>query len=110
MTGNHPAQLNRIRHYQKRMIDRREADHLVLEAYRSGAVLKSKITTVLKEYDEPRHPEFRERNVWSLFNAFTEVYKAHNMDNTVARSMRLNNTFDQFSGLTSEPAALQTAL
>ncbi len=38
-----------------------------------GAIASCDILPVMHEYLEPRHDEFRERNLWSLLNAFTEV-------------------------------------
>ena len=36
----------------------------------------TRLPAVLREWREPRHPEFREgRTAWRLFNAFTEALK-----------------------------------
>jgi len=37
------------------------------------------IPAVLHEWREPRHPEFQERDVWSLFNSFTSAMKDGNL-------------------------------
>lgn len=53
----------------------REGDHLVLEAAHRGVIPSSLILDVSKEWRTPRHPEFKERNGWGLYNAFTEHAK-----------------------------------
>jgi hypothetical protein len=56
-------------------LSNREGDHLVLEAAHKGIIPSSLILDVSKEWREPRHPEFKERNGWGLYNAFTELAK-----------------------------------
>ena len=51
------------------------ASHVVVELARAGAFPSSDILPVLKEWDEPRHPEFRGRTAWTLHQAATEVMK-----------------------------------
>ncbi len=54
-------------------------DHLLVEAGRRQLFPWSKLGKVEKAWREPPHPEFRERNGWSLYNAFTEVSKEFSM-------------------------------
>jgi hypothetical protein len=42
-----------------------------------GAINSSDIVPVIQEFEEPRHPEFVERNRWSLYNSFTEIAKKY---------------------------------
>jgi hypothetical protein len=42
-----------------------------------GAINSSDIVPVIQEFEEPRHPEFADRNRWSLYNAFTETAKKY---------------------------------
>jgi hypothetical protein len=69
---------------------------LVLRAYRSQAIPASAIASVILEFEEPRHPEFRERTAWSLFNAFTEVLKGYG--ELQPRTRRLHGVFDSEVG------------
>lgn len=69
---------------------------LVLRTYRAGAMPASAITDVLREYDEPRHPEFREQTVWSYFNCVTEVLKEYS--DLPRRTQRLHGVVDQECG------------
>ena len=54
---------------------------------------------VVQEWREPSHSEFRPRNLWSLFNAFTEVYKTQSPMLTLARSEALHGLCDGAVGL-----------
>ncbi len=55
--------------------DQRVVDNVLLAAGRSGLMPWSHIGLVDDEYKAPRHPEFKGRNGWSLYNCFTEVLK-----------------------------------
>ena len=45
----------------------------IVKAAEYGAIPSCDILAVFHEYLEPRHNEFRERSMWSLMNAFTEI-------------------------------------
>jgi hypothetical protein len=49
---------------------------------------------VLAHWRKPQHEEFRPRNGWSLFNAFTEAYKEINPHTAIARCQALHGLFD----------------
>ena len=51
------------------------ASHLILSAFRRGIISSLQIADVCKEWEEPRHEDFRPRTAWSLFNAFTEIIR-----------------------------------
>ena len=50
---------------------------LSFSACKAGALPKSKIIDVVDQWEASDHPEFWDRNVNSLYNAFTEVYKGN---------------------------------
>ena len=56
------------------------------------------IPEVLKEWREPRHEEFQPRNIWSLFNAFTEALKG-NLIELPRRTEALHGLLDSHVGL-----------
>jgi len=76
----------------------KEVDHIIMNAYRAGAIPKTKIVDVLEQWENPNHPEFKDRNAWSLHNAFTEVLKCSLME-LPKRSQALNFVFDSFTGV-----------
>jgi len=57
------------------------ADSLILRAFETGIVSSRLLPDVIKEWRQPRHPEFRERNAFSMLNSFTEVLKERQKSN-----------------------------
>lgn len=65
--------------YQKltaHALTREEAAFMVVAASRAGAFCSGHILQVMAEYEKPTHKDFEPRNLWSLYNAATEVMKA----------------------------------
>jgi hypothetical protein len=62
---------------------------------------------VVEQWRKPKHEEFRERTVWSAFNAFTEVAKIAPVLELPRRTMRLQGLTDQLAGIvgTATPEA-----
>jgi hypothetical protein len=68
----------------------------IVRAAQTGAISSDKVVRVADQWlyqeNEPEseaenwHPEFQERNAWSLFNCFTEVHKARQAKNLVSAS------------------------
>jgi hypothetical protein len=52
------------------------AHALVVELARAGAFSSSDILPVVEEFETPRHPEFKERNAWNLYQGCTEIMKS----------------------------------
>lgn len=71
------GQDNRIDAYKEFEISNSQANDLVIRACKAGALPKSKIMDVVNQWESSDHPEFWDRNVHSLYNAFTEVYKGN---------------------------------
>ena len=67
----------RFANYKLADLDDCTAHDLVIRACDVGVVPNRTIPEVLREWWEPRHAEFEPRNIWSLFNAFTEVLKGN---------------------------------
>jgi len=75
------------------------AHDMVIRATDCRAITPSQIPSVLGEWREPQHEDFRPRTLWSLFNAFTEVYKGQNPAATVKRSQALHGLCDAVVGI-----------
>lgn len=60
------------------------ADHLIVEAGRRFMFPWSQLGRVVYYWRQPPHPEFEERNGWSLMNAFSEVAKRFTMKKEMA--------------------------
>ena len=59
------------------MISINNAKLLVVQAAEINAIPSSDILSVLDEFQQPQHDEFKEQNRWSLYNSFTEVAKKY---------------------------------
>jgi hypothetical protein len=94
-------QSQRIEAYKNYHVRDKAAHDLVVRAVDLGAATNRMIPAVLKEWREPRHPEFADRTAWSLFNGFTEVLKG-NLPELPKRTQALHALFDTTVGL---PAA-----
>lgn len=87
------GQDQRIDAYKNFEIGNSQANDIVINACKAGAIPKSKIMDVVNQWESSDHVEFRDRNINSLYNAFTEVYKG-NLVALPARSDALHSILD----------------
>jgi len=87
------GQDQRIEAYQNLELGNSVANDIVIRACKAGAIPKSKIMDVVNQWESSDHLEFRDRNLNSLYNAFTEVYKG-NLVALPARSDALHSVLD----------------
>ena len=85
----------RIEAYKNRSIGNVYANDLIVKAAQVGALPKSKIIDVVNQWESSDHPEFHSRDVNSLYNAFTEVYKG-NLTQLPNRSEALHSVLDGY--------------
>jgi hypothetical protein len=74
-----------------RTLRRTTAHSLVVELAKAGAFASGDILPVLHEYDQPSHPEFKERTAWSLYNAATARMKTQSPGRQVDGFKALNS-------------------
>jgi hypothetical protein len=67
-----------------------QAHDVVIRSVDAKVIANANIPDVLDHWRSPRHMEFMDRNVWSLFNAYTEVAKRWNPFELPARTQRLH--------------------
>ena len=91
----------RIAAYKEANITDIEAHDLVIRATDVGVCSNRLIPPVLHEWREPRHDAFEGRNVWSLFNAFTESLKDGNLAELPKRTEALHGLLDTHVGLSA---------
>ena len=91
----------RVTAYKKKYLPDRSAHDLVIRAVDCRAITTSQVPGVLEEWRKPQHEAFVPRNAWSLFNAFTEVYKSVNPQTAVKRGQALHGLFDSQVALAS---------
>lgn len=69
---------------------RSQVDHVVCEAYRNNVIASSGIGQVLDHWERPEHAEFKPRNLWSLYNAFTSYNRGRSEFEESSRINKLN--------------------
>ena len=89
----------RIARYKEAGITDTEAHDLIIRATDVGVCSNRLIPPVLSEWREPRHDAFEGRNVWSLFNAFTESLKEGSLSELPKRTEALHGLLDMHVGL-----------
>lgn len=72
---------------------------ILVSAFQRGAMPITYLPHVLTEFKTPSHEEFSNRNVWSLFNAFTEILKRSNLHELPTRTLALHALLDEFCGI-----------
>jgi len=87
------GQDNRIESYKDFDLTNPQVNDLVIRAYKAGAISKTKVVDVVQQWEKSDHPEFWDRNMNSLYNAFTEVYKG-NLVALPNRSEALHSVLD----------------
>ncbi len=107
LSGLRASQEHRFLTYQQTELANAQAHDLAIRAVDAQVLPVTKIPELLREWREPRHPEFREhRTAWRLFNAFTEVLKGH-LTELPRRTQALHGILDGACGLSvPKPLAL----
>ena len=91
------GQDQRIESYRQFELNNAQVNDLVIRSYQAGAIPKTKVTDVVDQWEKSDHPEFWDRNMNSLYNAFTEVYKG-NLVALPNRSDALHSVLDSEVG------------
>jgi hypothetical protein len=103
MTETWASDEQRIEAYKGYELNNAQANDLVIRSFQSGAISKAKIADVVGQWQKPEHEEFEDRNMHSLYNAFTHVLKGgvHALPN---RSQALHGVLDSEVGLVQSVA------
>jgi hypothetical protein len=89
----------RFSRYKQENITDAGAHDLIIRATDVGVCSHRLIRAVLHEWREPKHQAFQERNVWSLFNSFTEALKEGALSELPKRTEALHALLDSHVGL-----------
>jgi len=89
----------RIEVYKDRRVTDAQAHDMIVRAVDAEAITNSQIPEVVGQWRVPDHECFERRNVWSLFNAFTEATKKVNPHTQIRRGEALQQLFDSRYGL-----------
>ena len=89
----------RIAAYKDHEIQDEAAHDLVIRACDVSVMSNRLIPAVLREWREPVHEEFGDRNAWTLFNCFTEALKEGSLAELPKRTEALHGLMDVAVGL-----------
>lgn len=88
------SQAQRIEAYKATDLDDAQAHDLIIRSVDCQVMANSYIAKVLHEWRDSEHEEFAPRTAWSLFNAYTQVFKQTNPLDLTQRSVRLHGLMD----------------
>jgi hypothetical protein len=96
----------RIDAYKGRELGNLEFHDLLIQALDCKAAVATTLPKILESWRNPEHPEFKDRTLWSAFNAFTQNQKDLRMAEVARRTLTLHGLFDTRAGLTQGRDAL----
>ena len=77
-----------------------------IDAYKGIEVAKANaadmIIEAVKEFETPRHDEFKGGSLWTLYNGITEHLKGGDLSKLPQRTMTVQSVFDKLAGHTPE--------
>jgi hypothetical protein len=91
--------------YKNTDVGNLQARNLLIECAKKEVFPRTQLLDVIDEWETPRHPEFNDRNLWSLMNAVTEHLKPR--ENSTGstlwvlpqRTERLHSILDPVAGV-----------
>lgn len=87
-------QAARFAAYKSRELTDIETHDIIIRALLAKVISGEAVSKVVNEWRKPAHVDFEPRNVWSLFNDFTEVMKGTAPMAAVKRTMALHGLLD----------------
>lgn len=88
----------RINAYKETEITRRQASDLMIDLVDSKAFSARDVYKTVKEFEAPRHAEFKGNHLWNLYNSCTEHLKNSDQSKLPQRTMTVQSIFDKLAG------------
>ena len=88
----------RILRWQNTGCNDDDARYVAVEAAKQKVIGWAAVGRVLEHWATPEHPEFKDRNVWSLENAFTSNDRGSNLMTQQKRMLRLDGIINKRFG------------
>ena len=88
----------RIEAYKVAEISPEVASNLAVDLAECKALPERDVYKTVKEFRDPRHPEFRGNTLWNLYNAVTENLKGGDLSKLPERTMKMQSIFDGVAG------------
>lgn len=92
------VQDERFNAYKDQSLTVKNADHLVMNMLREGAINTARIEKVITEWDNPSHDHGGDRTLWRMYNAATQSLKGSNIHEMPMRTTRLQAVCDKTCG------------
>ena len=92
----------RISAYKESEISPEVASNLAVDLAECKALPERDVYKTVKEFRDPRHPEFRGNTLWNLYNAVTENLKGGDLSKLPERTMKMQSIFDGVAGHQSQ--------
>jgi len=89
---------DRINSYKQSEITRTQASDLMIDLVDSKAFSARDVYKTVKEFEAPRHAEFKGNTLWNLYHACTENLKGGDLSKLPARTMQMQSIFDRLAG------------
>ena len=90
--------VNDRRRMQASKLSEDRAHEIVGLAFGRKLIGPRQFLNVVREWKTPRHEEFEGRNLWSLYNGFTEVYKGLPIHEVMDRHIKLHRFAGELMG------------
>ena len=94
--------------YKNTEVGKLQARDLLIQMAQRNVFPRTQFMDVMEEWEAPRHPEFKGRNLWNLFSSVTENLKPreNSSGSTLwllqGRTERLHSILDPVAGIQSE--------
>ena len=98
VTSHWTDMAQRIGAYQQTEINREQASDLLIDLVDAKAFSARDVYKTAKEFEAPRHAEFKGNHLWNLYNACTENLKGSDMSKLPSRTMNMQSVFDRVAG------------
>lgn len=86
---------DRIAAYKETDISRSQASDLLIDLVDSKVLKPRYVYSTVKEFENPRHAEFKGGNLWNLYNACTETLKNRSVEVLPELTMGMQSVFDR---------------
>jgi hypothetical protein len=88
----------RIEAYKNLEVPTERAASMVVDLVDSKAFPARDVYKAVKEFEAPRHEEFKGGTLWTLYNGITEHLKGGDLTKLPQRTMTVQSVFDKLAG------------
>ena len=92
----------RIDAYKSIEVPKAKAADMIIDLVDAKAFPARDVYKAVKEFETPRHEEFKGGSLWTLYNGITEHLKGGDLSKLPQRTMTVQSVFDKLAGHTPE--------